>query len=248
MGVLAHFFEDEGLATTQISLIRLHTEKTRPPRALWVPFDLGRPLGVPEDPAFQRRVLLAALRLLEAPSGPVLEDFPEDAPEAGETVTALACPVGFAQPEADLGETGRLCAAFRSEMASLRPWYDLSLEKHGRTTTGTSGLSVDALADFICSFLEGATPESPLAGVPASYTLKLAAEDLKAYYFEGITAQPGQESASGGVLLDWFWRETTAGKVLRAIREATAGSDDRLLRIVGTALIVPSSVAHRRPD
>ena len=78
--MLAHFLEEEGLPTTQVSLIRLHTEKTKPPRALWVPFEFGRPFGVPNGPAFQKRVLLAALALLVAPGGPVLEDFPEDAP------------------------------------------------------------------------------------------------------------------------------------------------------------------------
>ena len=52
-----------------------------PPRALWVPFIMGRPLGVPKDAAFQRRVLLAALNLLESASGPVVVDYPEDAIE-----------------------------------------------------------------------------------------------------------------------------------------------------------------------
>ncbi len=65
MGGLAIIFEEEGLATTQISLIRIHTERTRPPRALWVPFELGRPLGVPNDKPFQTRVLTAALGLLD---------------------------------------------------------------------------------------------------------------------------------------------------------------------------------------
>ncbi len=57
------------MPTTQISLIREHTEKIKPPRALWVPFELGRPLGVPNDAAFQNRVITAALDLFEAPSG-----------------------------------------------------------------------------------------------------------------------------------------------------------------------------------
>ena len=61
MSALGHYLESEGLATASISLIRLHTEKIRPPRALWVPFELGRPLGVPDDPAFQTRVLRALL-------------------------------------------------------------------------------------------------------------------------------------------------------------------------------------------
>ena len=80
VGGLAHYVEGQGVATTQISLIRPHTEVIKPPRALWVPFDLGRPLGVPNDAGFQKRVLLSALNLFEETSGPVLVDFPEEAP------------------------------------------------------------------------------------------------------------------------------------------------------------------------
>lgn len=244
--MLAHFFEDEGLPTTEISLIRLHTERTKPPRALWVPFELGRPLGLPNDPAFQKRVLMAALRLLEAPTGPVIEDYPEDAPVSAGQVTTLSCPVSFAQPEMDTSETDQLCAAFKREMLSLRPWYDLVVEKHGRTTAGTSGIDVDALGDFVCSFLGDGEPESPLAGVAVAYVLKLAAEDLKAYYMEGITAQPGQEFASSEILADWFWSETMAGEVLQAIRGTRGKSEDGLMRIVGGALLVPGKLARGR--
>jgi len=242
--VLAHFFEEEGLPTTQISLIRLHTEKTKPPRALWVPFELGRPLGAPNDVAFQRQVLLAALTLLEAPTGPVLEDFLEEAPESGAEVTTLACPVAFAQDEVDPSEDEQLCAALQREMLSLRPWYDMAVEKRGRTTVGASGIAVDELGRFVCSFLGGVEPENPSAEVALGYTLKLAAEDLKAYYFEGITAQPGQESAPIKVLSDWFWEETVAGEVLLAVKEMCGNSENRLLQIVGRALIVPSAVSR----
>ena len=83
MSALAHYFEDEGIATTGISLVREHTAGYRPPRFLWVPFPLGRPFGAPDEPAFQSRVLRAALALLERDDGPViLEDFPDDAPLA----------------------------------------------------------------------------------------------------------------------------------------------------------------------
>lgn len=80
MGALGHYLEEEGVATTQISLIREHTESIRPPRALWVPFELGRPLGRPGDAGFQLDVLRAALILLESPTGPVLRDYPGEAP------------------------------------------------------------------------------------------------------------------------------------------------------------------------
>jgi len=49
---LAHFFEDEGISTVVIALVREHAEAIRAPRALWVPFELGRPLGAPNEAAF----------------------------------------------------------------------------------------------------------------------------------------------------------------------------------------------------
>ena len=102
MGGLAHYLEEDGLATTQISLIRLHSEKTRPPRALWVPFELGRPLGPPNDAPFQRRVLMAVLELLKAPSGPLLTDYAEDAPKATEAeMEGWVCPINLAPPALD---------------------------------------------------------------------------------------------------------------------------------------------------
>ena len=74
---MAHMLEERGLPTTVLALVLPQVEKTRPPRALMVPFMLGRPLGEPNDVPFQRRVLLQALRLLERTDGPVLlEHFP----------------------------------------------------------------------------------------------------------------------------------------------------------------------------
>ena len=95
MGGLGHYFESEGIASTQISLVRVHTENIKPPRALWVPFELGRPLGVPHDPEFQLSVLRKVLGLTEHKKGPVLEDFPEDAPDSKESPAPVVCPVSF---------------------------------------------------------------------------------------------------------------------------------------------------------
>lgn len=73
--------ESRGFATTAIGLVRYQMEQVKPPRGLWTPFQLGRPLGEPEDAVFQRRVLMQALGLLERTDGPViLEDFPDDPP------------------------------------------------------------------------------------------------------------------------------------------------------------------------
>ncbi len=246
VGGLAHFFEEEGVPTTQISLVRLHTERINPPRALWVSFELGRPLGIPDDPPFQKRVLLAALKLLEAPDGPLIEDFPEDVPVSTDDITALACPVNFTQDGTDLEETEQLYAAFKRELVTLRPWYDIAVEKRGRTTVGSSGMDIDAIGDFVYSFLSDSVPENPRDDMPVTNALKLAADDLKAYYFEGITAQPGQEHASSQTLSDWFWHETVAAKVMMAIKDRYENSEDRALRIASRAFIVPRAVTSNQ--
>jgi len=244
VGGLAHFFEEEGLPTTHISLIRKHTETIKPPRALWVPFELGRPLGVPGNAAFQGRVLLAALKLLEASKGPVIEDFPEDAPVSGDISAVWACPVDLSQEKADLSSAEQLLESFIWEMTQLRSWYDLAVKERGRTTVGVSGINLDALGDFVGSFTAGDVPENPRPDIPLAFALKLAADDLKAYYTEAVTAQPGEGSPGSNVLSDWFWGETAAAKVLLAIKDSCVKSDDPTLKLVGKMLLVPMDKAH----
>lgn len=55
---IAHYLEAEGIMTTGIALIRENAEALQPPRLIRVTFPLGYPLGKPNDPAFQRRVIL----------------------------------------------------------------------------------------------------------------------------------------------------------------------------------------------
>jgi hypothetical protein len=198
-------------------------------------------MGVPNDSSFQRRVLLAALNLFDAKNGPVLEDFPEDAPVSDGKVTALSCPVNFAQTDVTLSKMDQLCSAFKKEMVSLRPWYDLAVQKRGRTTYGVSRIELDDLDDFMCFFLKGEVPENPRDDIALPYTLNLATDDLKAYYFEAITAQPDQDSPSSESLSDWFYNDTLAGKVLLTLRDICKKSDDGLMKILGTILIIPAA-------
>ena len=76
VGLVAGELEKRGIATTSITMLREVTEKVRTPRALFVPFPLGYPLGRPNDPELQTRILRAAFSLLERPApGPIVEDF-----------------------------------------------------------------------------------------------------------------------------------------------------------------------------
>jgi hypothetical protein len=75
VGLIQAVIEKVGIPTVSITLLREVTEKIQPPRALFVPFPLGYPLGRPHDAELQRRIILAALSLLEKERLPLLEEF-----------------------------------------------------------------------------------------------------------------------------------------------------------------------------
>ena len=239
MGGLAHYLEREGLATTQISLIKKHTETIKPPRALWVSFELGRPFGEPNDPAFQHRVLTAALELLNEIEGPIISDYTEETSDT-ESEGPWACPIDLSVAAEDLSEKDQLIKAFKSEMNQLRNWYDIAVAKRARTTVGVSRIDVDYLADFISAFLTNKQPKNPDPDYPLAHSLNLATDDLKAFYTEAVTAQPGSVGTSAQ-LLDWFYGQTAAGRLLYAIKDKGIQSDDKYLKIVAGALIIPTA-------
>lgn len=77
VGLVAAELERQGVSTVAIQLLRNVAERVRPPRALFVPFRHGYPLGEPNAPEHQHAVIEAALRILESPElkPPALIDF-----------------------------------------------------------------------------------------------------------------------------------------------------------------------------
>ncbi len=69
--------ERVGIPTVSITLLREVAVQLHPPRALFVPFPLGFPLGEPHNPALQHSIIAAALALLGREDLPVLESFTE---------------------------------------------------------------------------------------------------------------------------------------------------------------------------
>jgi len=237
VSAIGHYLEAAGIPTVSISLIRLHSEKMRPPRALWVPYELGRPMGVPNDAAFQTRVLRAALSLLARTDGPLIVDHLEDAPAGAPTSAedvGWTCPVSFPAPAGE--ETPAL--ALKREMDSLKPWQALAQERRGRTTVDQSGISIDAVADYVARFAAGEDVGEPLEGVTAAEAFKRITDDLQAFYQEAATAQPGHGATHADVL-DWFWGQTAAGKQLLACSERASAGDDKRLKFIAERLLVP---------
>lgn len=209
-----------------------------------MPFELGRPFGAPGDAPFQTRVVVSALKLLEAPEGPLLVDFSDDAPDSGAPSTHLVCPVSFGPPPGEMTSVDRMLEAFRNEAATMNGWYDVALLKRGRTTAGITGLTLEEIVSFFASFIEGTRDGSPLTDISVATALRMAAEDLKAVYFEGLAAQPG-EPRDSTAMANWFWGETVAAQVINAISEICLGLPDNDFQLLGKLLLVPRTQMHR---
>ena len=187
---------------------------------------------------------MAALALFKAGQGPVLKDYPEEAAVKSADETAWACPINLPRKKTAPHDTSAIQAAFKREVVELRSWYDLTIKNQGRTTVGISGLDVEEIVDFLGAFIEG-IPRNPREDLQLAYTLNFAVDDLKAYYYEAAASQPGNRLPSSSDLDNWFWGETTAAKVLFAIKDFCLKSDDKMLQFVGMMLLIPVTQSSR---
>ena len=197
----------------------------QPPRALWVPFPLGRPLGKPGDAAFQLDVIKTALKLLDRSEGPVLEDYPHDAPPV-EAEDVAVCPVSFGQDSAD---DDSWKSRLNREISQLKPWYELSCRRRGgRTLVGIA----DQLPEQNIQTLAQHLDEDLL---PADIIwMKRAVEDIKAYYVEAMTAQPGDYDPQA--LQTQFWQETSFGAAVLALYHEFSSSESGQMKLIARIL------------
>lgn len=223
--------------------MREHTAGMQPPRFLWVPFELGRPFGAPDAPEFQMRVLEAVLDLFgRAGPPPILEDFPEDPPDAAAIdMTGWTCPIPL--PRQRNEDTPALLASVLAEIAGLAPWHQVALEVRGRTATGVLGRPIEEVVRFLHALSEG-LPETPKPGLTLGEAFRQAGEEVKTFYIEAATAKPGP-GATSRALADWFWGETAAGRMLLTLQPVWAASADKGVRWVATSQVVPRAQRHR---
>jgi hypothetical protein len=237
VSALAHYLEDEGLATTIVSLVRLHSETIKPPRTLWVPFELGRPIGGPDDKTTQRRVLESALGLLECDAGPPLL-VDDDTKNAGtDPDPTWRNPLTIQPRTIDATDVGGTLTHLLAELAEVEPVYRRRLDATGRTTFGVVGIDIRGVLTYLMSFLADAPDASPHPDMSPNLAMRFAADDLKAFYLEASTA--GDGNPSSWQLGTWFWRETAAAKLLIALRAKTMQSDSKSLARIGTVFLVP---------
>lgn len=197
----------------------------QPPRALWVPFPLGRPLGKPGDASFQRHVIESALDLLHRHAGPVLEDYAHDAP-AMDDENPTACPVSFATQDPDEASWK---TRLTREIGELAPWYKLGYRRRGgRSLVGIADASPQQNIQRLGEQLDADVLPTDIVW------LKRAIEDIKAYYLEAMTAQPGNYDREA--VQAHFWRDTQFGAAVLALYHQFQRSDDDRLKTIARIL------------
>jgi len=199
---------------------------------------LGRPFGVPNDAAFQKNVLVAALQLFERESGPVLEDFPKDAPHQKLTSPPdnLVCPVSFPRMQAE----GTLAEKLADEVSQLQAWHEVAVKHRGRTTLGVTGMQPLQIVDYLSAWLNNQSPQPFNKDISPGDALKQACDELKAFYLEAKSVQPGQHSAAS--IQEWLWMETALAQVIVQIRAIAANSTESSAKAVAVMSLIPRSL------
>lgn len=237
MSALGHYLEEEGLATTIIGLVREHSARIKPPRTLWVKYELGRPLGGPNDTATQRRVLESALALFESDAGPgLLVD--DDTDDAGTDPDPLwRNPVSVTPRTFDPNDVDDIRAKLAAEIAEVEPVYLRRLNATGRTTIGYTGLGIHEIVPYVTSFLTDTPEESPHPDMSRNLAMRFASDDLKAFYLEAAMFGGGNPSTLQ--LGAWLWKETVVGQMLIVLRARALQSEDKSFQRVGQTFLVP---------
>jgi hypothetical protein len=202
--------ETAGLPTCSLVLLKEHAQRTKPPRALFVPFPYGYALGKPDDAEFQHKVLRAAIHLLGAPA-PVLAEFSEVVEGPVQLVQAsVVAPFSTERDPAD-------------DLTAMRGYYERWVADHeGRTAVGNSGIPqrrFRGLVRFLEAFAAGTPadyPERP-PEIPVPLFIRYVADDLKAFMLEARMQQRPQEY--GNALHYWLWSETAIGRLLSRVAQ-----------------------------
>ena len=213
MCALAHVIEKAGIATVTLASTLSVAERMEPPRTLWADFPLGRPLGHPQDAAFQHDVLARAFALLEEESGPVLVHHPVVI-EADETPLSCSIPPAF---DAN-------ASAAAQEIRGIRNAYDRAVEAIGATGVGRSigADEIEGAVEVLQSIVDG-TPWKD-AGIPGKNTISLV-HDIRTYYEEAATQLVDGPPPAGRAAEAWFYEQTETGKVVMAARNAIKDAD-----------------------
>lgn len=195
-----------------IGTVRPHIEKVKPPRGLICDFPLGRPLGIPSDSVFQKKVLNSLFELLDA-NEPILAEFPEAVTDVDAEPLVCALP-----PRMNSEKHPAI-----DEAEALRSAYDRAIEEHGNQVGVSREIDVDAIPDAIDAFIRVAEGTFwKAAGIPGNPSR--VAQDIRGYYqTAALTLAENSPAAWAGE--KWFYESTETGKLMMQARKVLKDSD-----------------------
>ena len=203
-----------------LSLVREHTEKVKPPRAVYVPFPLGLPVGHPGNVAEQRAVLDLAFSTLSATGGPVLLEYRDDASadEVGSPAQAS---------EIDVAADARTLD-FATEVTLMRRYWEQRLAATGRTGVGLSKIPPPrfrGIVRFLEAYVNDPSIDTELrSDTPVPAFIRHCVEDLRVMYTEArLQTHPHESSVDRQ---RWLLGSTALGVMIRRVRDVMDASDD----------------------
>jgi hypothetical protein len=227
VSVIARNLEARGIATVMLALVREHVVAIKPPRALYVPFPFGLAVGRPGRVEEQRAVLRRAFSLLDASSGPVLDDYPDDEhpdDEHSDGSPLQASMVHSNGPSIDLATEVTLMRRY---------WEEQWMPVHGRTAIGLSGVAVPrlrAVVRYLENYVEGKVA-APLDGRDdVALFVRHCVDDLRSLYTEARLASHPAEHTDDRAR--WLWGDTALGQFLPMLSAHMASSTDGDTRAV----------------
>lgn len=216
--VLARTFEAHGISTVTISLVREHTVKIKPPRALYVPFPFGLSVGHPNNVEEQGSVLKAALDLLERETGPVLEDYAD-----GEAISERGAPL-----QSSMVAPAEVPTDPATEASLMRKYWERWKDKTGRTAVGLSRIDPSqfrGIIRFLQSYSRGEIDQVPPDRTePLGVYIRRCVEDLRTMYIEARMFTNPTEPAENRDA--WFWGQTALSTLLRSVADRMRASSD----------------------
>jgi len=209
------------LVTVALSLVREHTEKVKPPRALYVPFPLGLPVGHPGNVVEQQAVLDLAFSTLDAPSGPVLLEYSDGdaAQEAGSPLQASQVQLTDEARAADLA----------TEVTLMRRYWEQRQATTGRTGVGLSRIAPQrfrGVVRFFEAYVDdpSADMDERPADMPVPAFIRNCVEDLRVMYAEArMQTHPAESSEDRQ---RWLLGSTALGHMIRRLQGVMDASDD----------------------
>ena len=230
--VLGHILESHGLSTVALASNLEIAKHANAPRALYCDFPLGRPMGPPEDPEYQHRVLKAAFDLFDRPKGPVLEIFPDALKDEADSPIVCTLP-----PRYDPNVPAAI-----DEARGLRPAWDRAHAKYGGTNVGRR-ITPDKVPNAIAPFIKVAEGIPWKEAFSCEDEMIETAADIRHYYEEAATALVDHVPAARAAEA-WFYHKTDTGRLLlevfRVLRET---GQEKELALIALNYIVPHAQA-----